>query len=76
MQSFFSRNRVSEPLPEVDSTVAWISVLSRIGYSDDGAQALAYVTHACPLCGYGQYVLLARSGDGWTVAAAALDRVS
>lgn len=46
---------------------AGILVLSAIGYSDDGTQALVYVSHFCPLCGSGRVILLEREGGAWTV---------
>ncbi len=55
---------------------AGVILLSRVGYSRDGAQVLVYVTTACPLCGSGEYVLLARGGNGWTIVARAQDWVS
>lgn len=50
-----------------------VMILSRIGYSREGTQALVYVVKACPLCGGAEYVLLARSGDRWAVVAKAGD---
>jgi hypothetical protein len=50
-----------------------ITLLSRVGYSRDGAQALVYVMRACPLCGEGEYVLLARANGQWRVSARAND---
>jgi hypothetical protein len=51
-------------------SVALRIVLSRIGYSRDGAQALVYVTRACHPCGGGSdYVLLSRARGVWTVTA-------
>ena len=44
--------------------------LSEVQYSRDGSQALVYVVHACPLCGWGALVLLARdSANVWRVSA-------
>jgi hypothetical protein len=50
-----------------------VMMLSRIGYSSDGTQALVYVVKACPLCGGADYVLLTRTGDRWMVTATAND---
>jgi hypothetical protein len=50
-----------------------VMMLSRIGYSSGGTQALVYVVKACPLCGGAEYVLLTRTGDRWTVTARASD---
>jgi hypothetical protein len=42
--------------------------LSRIGYSDDGQQAVVSEEHAaCPACGEGNYVILRRTSTGWSI---------
>ncbi|HEY0017821.1 MAG TPA: hypothetical protein VGC13_16020 [Longimicrobium sp.] len=49
-----------------------VIVFSRVGYSRDGAQALVYVTRACPPCGgVSDFVLLSRARSVWTVTARA-----
>jgi hypothetical protein len=50
-----------------------VTLLSRVGYSRDGTQALVYVVRACPLCGEGEYVLLVRANGQWRVWARAND---
>ena len=51
--------------------------ISRVGFSSDGASALALVEYGCGgLCGGTIYVLLAKQADRWTVIRKAQPRVS
>lgn len=42
-------------------------IFSRVGFSDDGRQALVYYIDNCPLCSYGGYFLLFRTSEGWGI---------
>lgn len=49
-------------------TAGAILTLSRVGFNEDGTQALIYVAYACGgLCGQGQYILLTKREAGWKV---------
>jgi hypothetical protein len=45
-----------------------IDTLSRVGFNKEKTQALIYYTYVCGgLCGQGQYILLTRKDDKWTI---------
>ncbi|HEX2081340.1 MAG TPA: hypothetical protein VHG08_26790 [Longimicrobium sp.] len=75
-RAFAGRRNGWAALDERHPGNAGVILLSRVGYASDGTQALVYVTTACPLCGSGEYVLLARRGNGWTITGRAQDWVS
>ena len=50
--------------------------LSRVGFGEDGDQALVYYSRACPFCARSEYVLLQRQDTVWKVVARSLDTVS
>jgi hypothetical protein len=54
-----------------------VSTISQIGFNHDRTQALVYIGNVCGgLCGSGQYFLLSKTGDAWTVLHSAVSWVS
>lgn len=46
-----------------------IDTLSRVGFNKEKTQAIIYYGYVCgPLCGQGQYILLMKTDNKWTVA--------
>ena len=54
-----------------------IDTLSRVGFNESKTQALIYYGYVCGgLCGQGQYILLTRTDDKWTIEKECLTWIS
>lgn len=41
--------------------------LSQVGFNRDKTQAFVYIEYFCPLCGFGNYILLEKENGNWKV---------